>query len=167
MTPRWTGFLLALLWVAPVGAQSGLRVQLPDGRSMTFTDTRLNELATDTVRGPGHTSAGDPAYRGVLLTSLLRLAGVNVDTVRGPRATWVVVTTSSDGFRATFSLSELAGYLGPTRAYLAVRLMNGDPIVPAEGPYRVVVPTDQRASRSARQVVRLDVIDALLGSRPN
>jgi hypothetical protein len=150
---------IALSFGAPVLAQVPLPLRLPDGRSVSFSSARLTELATDTLRVALH-HGQEQTFRVVKLGALLLDAGVRIDSVRGPRTTWVVVAAAADGFRAAFTLAELAEDLGPSRVYLAVGTTTG-PLPPDEGPFRLLVPTDRRQGRWARQVVSLEVVDAL------
>ena len=155
------GLLVALTSTAAT-AQT-LKVGLPDGHSVTLAREELRRLARDTVPYAGHAKT-PTQYIAVSVQSLLRHVGVMVDSVRGPRTTWVVIATATDSFRTTFSLGELAESLGPTRAWLAIGTTAGELPV-AEGPYRLVIPTDKRPSRGARMVVALDVVDARLDNR--
>ncbi len=157
MTRCALGLLIAFS-AGPLAAQGALRVGLPDGRSVTLTADELRRLARDTVAYAGHGTT-PTRYLAASIPGLLRRVGVMVDSVRGPRTTWVVVATASDSFRTSFSLGELAEYLGPTRAWLAIGTLEG-PLPASEGPYRLIVPTDRRPSRGARMVVALDVVDA-------
>ncbi|HQR19137.1 MAG TPA: hypothetical protein PK948_12250 [Gemmatimonadales bacterium] len=58
-----------------------------------------------------------------------------------------------------FSLGELAPGLGDTRVML-VQAEDGQALDPKYGPWRLWVPGDAHPSRSARQVVALDLVEA-------
>lgn len=91
---------------------------------------------------------------------MLAAAGRPVDSLRVGRAAWVVVVSARDGFVVTFSAAELDPRLGSTRALLALAEENA-PLPPAEAPFRLIVLSDRRAARSAHQVERIRVIDAI------
>lgn len=106
------------------------------------------------LRAAAHGRAA--TFSGVPLVALLRHAGVPVDSVRGRRTSLVVIITAADGYRAAFSLAELAPDLGG-RAVLVADRRDGEPLDSSEGPLRLVVPDDKRPTRWVRQVVRVDV----------
>ena len=70
----------------------------------------------------------------------------------------VVVATAPDGFQAVFSAAEIAPAMGKTQAIVAW-MLDGKPLVPAQGPLRLVVLTDEEPSRSVHNLQRLDVVD--------
>jgi hypothetical protein len=151
--------LLAFGLAAPVSGQApDLPLRLVDGRVVSFSAARLDRMARDTVRVTGHSGVSQ-AYRVLTAYELLLAAGVRVDSVRGPRSTWVLVATAADGFRTAFTLAELAPDLGPSKVLLATATSTGA-LPPAEGHYRILVPTDRRQGRWARQVVSLAIVDA-------
>lgn len=128
----------------------------------------LDELAalgpediTWTFRDQEHT------YRGVALDKVLRDHGFDAGpggrslAPRDRRAGWrqLVVATSADDFVAVFTCAELMPDMGATRAFV-VWTRDGRALPADEGPLRLVVLTDKKGSRSARQVVDLQVIDA-------
>jgi len=59
---------------------------------------------------------------------------------------------------AAFSLGELDAGVGTTEALLVYQ-REGQPLSPEIGPFRLVVPTDKRAARWVRNLVRLSVSD--------
>lgn len=67
-----------------------------------------------------------------------------------------VLVGARDGYHAVFSITELSPVFGDTLVLLADR-RDGKPLTDAEGPYRLVVPNDERAARSVRQVASLTV----------
>lgn len=156
--PCTTAATALVVLAAAAGAQPSLPLSTLDGTRVTFTFAQLDAMAKDTLRVTLHHDSAR-TYRVVALRDLLRQARVAVDSVRGGRTTWVLVATASDGYRSAFTLAELAEDLGPSRAFLAIRTTTG--LLPAdEAPYRLLVPTDKRQGRWARQVVALEVVDA-------
>lgn len=70
----------------------------------------------------------------------------------------IVIASAGDGFEAVFSLGELLETLGATTALLAWE-QDGKPLPAAQGPFRLVVPTDKKGSRSLYQLTSLRVTD--------
>jgi DMSO/TMAO reductase YedYZ molybdopterin-dependent catalytic subunit len=103
---------------------------------------------------------------GVPLDKLLARAGFSPGAMgkdvpkREKRAGWkkVLRATAVDGFQAVFSCAELWEGMGPTRA-LVVWKIDGKPLPPGTGPFRLVVLTDQEPSRSVFAVDKLEVLD--------
>jgi len=71
-----------------------------------------------------------------------------------------VVATAADGFRAVFSVAECVEGMGPTEV-LVVWTVDGKPLGPDEGPFRLAVLTDGEPSRSLRQLKKLEVVDVV------
>jgi hypothetical protein len=90
-------------------------------------------------------------FDGVSLQSVLVAAGVRMDSLRGPALTDVAVVEARDAYRAVFTLAELARDLGGVTVIVADR-RDGVPLGAIEGPLRLVVPGDGRASRWVRQL---------------
>lgn len=67
----------------------------------------------------------------------------------------VVVAWGADGHQALFSCAELDPALGPATQSHLVWEVNGGPLAPDDGPFRLVTPTDARGFRSVRMLVRL------------
>jgi N-acetylated-alpha-linked acidic dipeptidase len=135
---------------------SVFRVVGPGGATTTYDVARLRSLPSDTVRATPH--HGSPTvWRGVRLVELLRRAGISIDSLRGPSLGWTAIAEAADGYRVAFSLAELAPGVGATEAWLAFEEAGG-PIPANVSPYRLVVPTDSRPARWARQVQSLVVV---------
>jgi hypothetical protein len=72
----------------------------------------------------------------------------------------VVVATARDGFQAVFSVAECFQGMGPGEV-LVVWAVDGKPLAPADGPFRLAVLTDSEPSRSLRQLRTLEVVDVV------
>lgn len=148
--------------VAAAGPQLRIHGALPGAATLAIADLEAAgaEDVAWTFRDQLHT------YRAVRVDTLLANLGFD----RGPggaglapkdrRPGWrnVLVARGSDGFFAVFTLAELMPEMGPSRAFVAWR-RDGQPLPADEGPLRLVVPTDQRGSRSVRQLASLEVVD--------
>ncbi|HZN93242.1 MAG TPA: molybdopterin-dependent oxidoreductase [Myxococcales bacterium] len=71
----------------------------------------------------------------------------------------VVLVTARDGFQSVFSCAELAEEMGPATRTLLVWKVDGKPLPPEQGPFRLVVLSDKEASRSTWAVEKIDVLD--------
>lgn len=151
---------LLVLTAPALAAQSvALSVERAGRPASRFTVDALRLLPNDTISSSSH-GAPPVRYRAVRLSDLLAAAGQPLDSLRIGRAAWVVAAIARDGYNVVFSAAELDPTLGPTRAWLAFERDAG-PLAAEEGPYRLVVRTDVKASRSARQVTTRRVVDAL------
>jgi DMSO/TMAO reductase YedYZ molybdopterin-dependent catalytic subunit len=135
-------------------APAQLEIRRDSAPPVVVTAPELAQLPRTEVRATEHGRSG--TFAGVPLAAVLRRAGVAIDSVRGPRTAAVVIITAADGYRAAFSLAELAPDLGG-RAVLVADQRDGQPLGAAEGPLRLVVPDDKRPTRWVRQVIRIDV----------
>ena len=154
--------LILLLLVSSTGrllqaqTAASLVVEWPGGRT-TLTAAQLSALPRDSVRMRVH-DGPETVFTGPRLATLLRHAGVKVDSLRGRGTAQYLLAEATDGYRSVFSLGEVADDIGAGRAILADR-MDGAPLPASDGPFRIVVPGDKRPARSVRQVARL-VVDA-------
>jgi DMSO/TMAO reductase YedYZ molybdopterin-dependent catalytic subunit len=99
----------------------------------------------------------DHTYEGVLISALLKRAGMTLDTgMRGPLLAVCVVAEAHDGYRALFSLPELDPAF-TTGMVMVADHMDGKPLAERDGPLKIVVPGDKRADRWVRGVERLRV----------
>jgi hypothetical protein len=150
-----TPMLLAVTSGVLAPAGDSLLVEVA-GRVTVLHAAELAQLPRDSVRWDYH---GTPhTYSGIWLTVLLRRTGVPIDTLRGPNLTRRLVVEASDGYRAVFTLAELAPGLGSRDVLLADR-EDGHPVSDAVGPLRLVAPGDGAGARSVRQVIALRVRD--------
>lgn len=97
---------------------------------------------------------------GVTLTDLLRASGaMPKEPLRGPALSRVAVVSARDGYRVAFTLAELDPSLGQRAVVLADRC-DGKALSADDGPWRLMVPSDSRPARWARQVTSIRVVDA-------
>jgi hypothetical protein len=150
---------LALFLAPPLAAAApAIEVVGLDGRSRVVSLDDLERLGPREVTVPDPHTKAPSRYRGVPLTSVLGLAGLSFDApLRGPLLSAQLRVEAADGYRVAFSLPELDPRTGSTEALLAFQL-DGNPLGEELGPLRVVVPTDKRGARWARQVTRLVLI---------
>ncbi|WP_158543507.1 molybdopterin-dependent oxidoreductase [Dyella solisilvae] len=100
-------------------------------------------------------------WRGVPLREILLRAGAPLDKpLHGRDLASFVRITASDHYQVVFALAELDPTLGHAQAML-VDQRNGQPLA-GDGPYRLLVPGEQRPARWVRNVTAIEVVD---GSR--
>ena len=155
-----TGLVVLLtLALAPVPAAASDTLLVVGGDVETpyvLTAASFAALPRQRVRAEGH-DAVVSEFEGVLLFDLLQRAGVQLGRdMRGARVATVVVVGSNDGYRAVFSVPEVDTNFNDRRILLADR-RDGKPIIPSEGPLRMVVPGEKRFGRWVRQVRSLTV----------
>jgi hypothetical protein len=143
---------------AAQGQDVPLRLGLPGGRTVALTVAQLRALPSDTVRHTPHEGSAR-LYRAVALGDVLRAVGLPLDSLRVGRAAWTIIAEARDGYIVAFTAAEADPRLGPTRVWVAFEL-GGGPLGEAEGPFRLIVPTDARGARSAHQVTDIRVVDA-------
>ncbi|MCA9184479.1 MAG: substrate-binding domain-containing protein [Pirellulaceae bacterium] len=97
----------------------------------------------------------DTAYEGVLLSDLLSHSDIALgEKLRGHLVDQVIVAEASDHYRATFSLVELDPATQDKVVLIADR-RDGQPLDEAEGPFRLIVPEEQRHVRWVRMLTSL------------
>ena len=126
------------------------------GRVTVVHSADFAALPRDSVRWSEHGTSH--MYRGVRLTTLLKLVGVPIDSAHGPFLTKRVVIEAADRYRAVFTLAEVAPKVG-ARVVLVADQQDGQPLPVAAGPIRLIVPADGGGARSVRQVIALRVRD--------
>lgn len=99
----------------------------------------------------------DVTYQGFALVDVLKLAGVEFDTMlKGNSLGLYVVAEAADKFRVVFALPELDPAFADRVIILADK-QNGIALDPMQGPLRLIVPGEKKPSRWVRQVISLMV----------
>lgn len=156
-------FLLALCISALAGAACAQSVALlgPAGQTATLTSADFTQGPRVKVTALDHGKT--IVYEGVLLGGLLtRVGAAEGKAIRGAELATVVRVTASDGYQVVLGLAETDPGTRPNRVILADRA-DGAPLA-TDGPFRLVVEGDLRPARSARNVVRIEVLS--LATRP-
>jgi DMSO/TMAO reductase YedYZ molybdopterin-dependent catalytic subunit len=164
ITPRacGPGVCGLFLWVLVGGAAAqSVALRGPDGQTRSVS---LAELAAMPHQSASLANEHGPAkrYEGVPLTTLLQSVGAPAGkTLRGPALADLVVVTASDGYRVVLALAETDPGVRTEKILLADRV-EGAPLPPTEGPFRLVIEGDLRPVRSARMVtaIRVEAIPA-------
>ena len=111
-----------------------------------------------TIRAVNSHEKKTETYEGVLLEELLRKAGApHGEQLRGPLMTSYVVAEAEDGYRVVFALAELdSGFVDAQ--VLVADTMDGAPIGPKLGPFRLVAPHEKRPARWVRMLKSITVV---------
>lgn len=149
--------LLALALVVPLAASGASlaatpSITLPDGRTVPLSGKTVASLPRLGVSASAHGKTA--RYDGYDLRQVLESAGVRTSALRGKAMTATVTVSSPDGYRVAFTLAELDPTLGNRQVLLADR-ENGQPLPAGTGPWRLVVPSDQRPARWIRAVTAI------------
>ncbi|HET6231148.1 MAG TPA: molybdopterin-dependent oxidoreductase [Longimicrobiaceae bacterium] len=143
----------------PAAADAVLRVGGEVAHPLRLTAADLARLPRRSVRAKDH-HGPEAAWTGVTLSEILRLAGVpQGEALRGQGLALYLRVEAADGYRAVFALPELDASFTDRVVLLADR-RDGHPLTTAEGPLRIIVPSDKRPARWVRQVVSVDVLRA-------
>lgn len=99
----------------------------------------------------------DHTYSGVLLADLLQKAGVTMGPeLKGENLTKYLLVDASDGYQVTFALAELdKSYTD--RMIILANQVDGKPLLPADGPFRIIVQDEKKPARCIKQVVSFKI----------
>lgn len=141
-----------------VAAQLTVTGDVQKTLSLSLDD--LRHLTRTTVKATNeHQGNKEEVYEGVLLSNLLKEAGVSQGAqLRGAAMAKYVVAEGSDGYRVTFSIAELDSSLQDSDVIVADTL-NGMPLGEKLGPLRLVVPRDKRPGRWVRTLRSIKVVN--------
>jgi DMSO/TMAO reductase YedYZ molybdopterin-dependent catalytic subunit len=147
--------LTLIIGSAPSAVQPTIEVRLMDGSRQRIA---LSDLPVRRV--PAQEHAQRRVFEGVLLRDVLTKAGVPLgEALRGPALRRYVVAIGQDGYRVVVALPELdEGFTN--QSVLIAHGHDGHPLIPDQGPLRLVVPGDRRPARWVRQLIRIEVHEA-------
>jgi DMSO/TMAO reductase YedYZ molybdopterin-dependent catalytic subunit len=102
----------------------------------------------------------DHTYSGVILSAILQKAGVTLGReLRGKNLTKYVLIGASDGYQVVFALAELDNDF-TDRTVILADMVDGKPLTPADGPFRIIVQDEKRPARCIKQVTSIKVQSA-------
>ena len=118
----------------------------------------LKTMPRKTLRVANTHNQKTEVYEGTALAELLARAGVpQGDQIKGPWLAAYVSVAAADGYRVIFSLAELdAGFLDSE--VIVADTLDGAPLEPAEGPFKLVAPHDKRPARWVRMLKSITVV---------
>lgn len=102
----------------------------------------------------------DHTYSGVIVSEILAKAGVTLGPdLRGENLAKYLLVEASDGYQVLFALAELdKGFTD--RAIILADKVDGQPLVPADGPFRIIVQDEKKPARCIKQVTVMKVMFA-------
>ena len=99
-------------------------------------------------------------YSGVILSDILTKAGVTLGAdLRGENLAKYLLVEASDGYQVVFGLAELDKGFTDRTIILADKI-DGQPLPPADGPFRIIVQDEKKPARCVKQVTALKVMFA-------
>lgn len=161
--PAWIAVILGVCCCAAVLAQApatpaarpepaAARLEITGAvqTPLSFSAADLKTMPRTKVRIGGQNGQAPQVYEGVALSELLQRAGVpQGGDLGGEWMAAYALATAEDGYRVTFSLSEMNPGIGAVEVLVADTL-DGAPLGQGQGPFRLVVPSDKRAARWVR-----------------
>ena len=143
-----TALLLAQTPAAKLSVTGDVKTPI----SLTAADIKGMPRTTVTIKDAGQ----DVAYEGVLVSEILKKAGVTLGA-GGNTLTSCVVAAATDGYAAVFSIGELDPALTANQIMVA-DTMNGKPLSANLGSFRIVAPKDLRGARAVRMLESLKIV---------
>jgi DMSO/TMAO reductase YedYZ molybdopterin-dependent catalytic subunit len=124
------------------------------------TAISLKGMPRKTLRVENEHSKTAQVYEGVLVEDLLRKAGAPLGAqLRGPAMATYVMVEAADDYHVVFSLAELDSGFQDSEILLA-DTMDGAPLTPDQGPFKLVAPHAKRPARWVKMVKSLTVVRA-------
>jgi len=124
---------------------------------ITLTVADLKNMPRTTLHVTNPHENKSETYEGVLLEELLHRAGVlQGEQLRGKKMTSYVIAEAEDGYKVVFALAELDSGITNSEVLVA-DTVDGAPIDPKRGPFRLVVPHDKRPARWVRMLKSITV----------
>jgi hypothetical protein len=153
--------LLCITVASAADAQQEITVQNEAGATVKITAAEITSMPHQGISVQDHGKTVH--FEGVPLRLVLEKAGVTFgETMRGKRLAACLLVEAADGYKVLIALPELdPGFTD--RVILLADKADGHPLDSKEGPFRVVVPGEQRAARWVRQVTALKVVQVQWG----
>jgi DMSO/TMAO reductase YedYZ molybdopterin-dependent catalytic subunit len=135
-----------------------LRVTGSVSAPLALSMANLKKMPRKTLKVVNPHEKNAEVYEGVPIQELLRRAGVpQGDGLRGAAMASYVLAEAADGYRVVFSLAELDSDLVDAEVIVADTL-DGAPLGPKQGPFKIVAPHEKRPSRWVRMLRSLTVV---------
>ena len=145
-----------VLWAQSAGPQVKVVVRVDDKPEQIFSDTDLAKMPRHHVSAAEHGTKVE--YDGVLLHDVLEKAGAPIGKdLKGKALSTYVLATARDGYAVVYTLTETDSAFTDSEILVADRAQ-GQPLSDAQGPLRIVVPSDKKPARSLRMLERIDVV---------
>ena len=148
----------AQTWAQSASTAGQLTIKGDVEKTLSLSLGDLRHLPRTTLKVMNSHDKKEETYEGVLLTELLKRAGVPQGAqLRGAAMATYVQADASDGYRVIFSLPELDADFQNSDVIVA-DTMNGEPLDDKAGPFRIVAPHDKRPARWIRMLQSLTVV---------
>ncbi len=124
---------------------------------LTVTAEELKKMPRKTLRVENEHAKRTEVYEGVPLEALLQKAGVpQGEQLRGAAMATYVLVEAADDYHVVFSLAELdSGF--QDSGVLVADTMDGAPLAPDQGPFKLVAPHEKRPARWVKMVKSISV----------
>ena len=155
-------FVAATLWPPALAwAETGAKASEPRIELVGFSQPLvLNEAMLRSLPRIDYVKAihGEEAkWGGARLSDVLARAGAPFgEKLRGAALKDVLRVQAADGYVVVFSPAEFDEAFGSNGAFLAYE-REGKALSAEEGPFRLIIPGDNRAARSVRQVTKIEL----------
>jgi hypothetical protein len=148
----------AQTWAQSASTAAQLTIKGDVEKTLSLSLEDLRHLPRTTLKVMNPHDKKEETYEGVLLTELLKRAGVPQGAqLRDAAMATYVQADASDGYRVIFSLPELDADFQDSDVIVA-DTMNGAPLDDKAGPFRIVAPHDKRPARWIRMLQSLTVV---------
>jgi DMSO/TMAO reductase YedYZ molybdopterin-dependent catalytic subunit len=139
------------LFIKAQSQQASVKITGEVTTPLTVNDADLQKFKQTTVVRKDR-DGKDHTYSGVLLSDLLQKAGVTMGPeLKGENLTKYLLVDASDGYQVTFALAELdKSYTD--RMIILANQVDGKPLPPADGPFRIIVQDEKKPARCIKQV---------------
>jgi DMSO/TMAO reductase YedYZ molybdopterin-dependent catalytic subunit len=123
-----------------------LELKLADLQQFTQTEVKRKDR-----------DGNDHVYSGVILSAILQKAGVTLGKdLRGENLIKYVQVDASDGYQVIFALAELDKDFTDRTIILADQ-MDGKPLPPGDGPFRIIVQDEKKPARCIKEVTGIKI----------
>jgi DMSO/TMAO reductase YedYZ molybdopterin-dependent catalytic subunit len=140
----------------PAIARLAIKGDVEKPLSLALED--LRQMPHKTLKVTNLRDKKEETYEGVLVTELLKRAGVPLGAqLRGAAMATYVQADAADGYRVIFSLAELDSDFQDSDVIVADTL-DGKALDDKTGPFRLVAPHDKRPARWVRMLQSLTVV---------
>lgn len=129
-----------------LNAQLTIEGDIP--KSMVLTADQLKAMNRVTLRSNDMAGKGHE-YSGVAVVDILKSAGVIQPAFNRDNLTKYVLVRSSDNYQVLFALSEMDSVFSG-RTIILADMVDGQPLPLAKGPYKIVIPGEEK--RQARSI---------------
>jgi DMSO/TMAO reductase YedYZ molybdopterin-dependent catalytic subunit len=127
---------------------------------LTVTVEDLKKMPRKTLRIENPHAKKMEVYEGAPLEALLQKAGVpQGEQLRGAAMATYVLVEAADNYLVVFSLAELDSRFQDSEVLMA-DTMDGAPLAPDQGPFKLVAPHEKRPARWVKMVKSITVVRA-------